>query len=75
MVCRGTNDHAISPVGSGDCTLAGIAVAFQHGLSLAEVLRCGVAAGSANALQPQAAVFDINQYTMFCQQLTITSLS
>ncbi len=66
--------HAVSPVGSGDCTLAGIAVAFQQGLPLAQALRCGVAAGSANALQPHAAVFDITQYTMFCQQLTITPL-
>ncbi|MCX6016320.1 MAG: 1-phosphofructokinase family hexose kinase [Chloroflexales bacterium] len=66
--------HAVSPVGSGDCTLAGIAMAFQHGLSLAQALHCGVAAGSANALIPHAGVFDINQYTLFCQQLTVTLL-
>lgn len=67
--------HAVSPVGSGDCTLAGIALALQQGLSLAQALCCGVAAGSANALQPHAAVFDINQYTSFCRQLTITPLT
>jgi len=50
-------------------------MALQQGLPLAHALRCGVAAGSANALQPQAAVFDINQYTTFCQQLTITALT
>jgi fructose-1-phosphate kinase PfkB-like protein len=67
--------HAVSPVGSGDCTLAGIAVALQRGNSLAEALRCGVAAGSANALQPHAGLFTIDQYTTFLHQLTITPLA
>ena len=67
--------HAVSPVGSGDCTLAGIAVALQQGKSLAEALRCGVAAGSANALQPHAGLFTIDQYTTFLHQLTITPLA
>jgi 1-phosphofructokinase family hexose kinase len=40
----------VSPVGSGDTLLAGLATALLSGAPLAEALRLGVACGSANAL-------------------------
>jgi 1-phosphofructokinase family hexose kinase len=52
--------HAVAPpqppgntVGSGDCLLAGVAVGIARGLPLDEVLRLGVACGTANALSSE----------------------
>jgi fructose-1-phosphate kinase PfkB-like protein len=40
-------------VGSGDCLLGGVAVGLRRGLDLEEVLRLGVACGTANATSPE----------------------
>jgi tagatose 6-phosphate kinase len=40
-------------VGSGDCLLAGLAVACRRGLPLDEALRLGVACGAANAMHEE----------------------
>ena len=40
-------------VGSGDCLLGGVAVGLRRGMDLEEVLRLGVACGSANAASPE----------------------
>jgi tagatose 6-phosphate kinase len=52
--------HAVAParparntVGSGDCLLAGIAVGLARGLALDEVLRLGVACGTANTMSDE----------------------
>ncbi len=52
--------HAVAParpagntVGSGDCLLAGIAVGLARGLATDEVLRPGVACGTANSMSPE----------------------
>jgi tagatose 6-phosphate kinase len=52
--------HAVAPprppentVGSGDCLLAGIAVGLARGLALDEVLRLGVACGTANTMSAE----------------------
>lgn len=66
--------HAVSPVGSGDCTLAGIAVSYAHGLALAEAVCAGVACGSANALVPHAGVFDVATYQQFLTTRHITHI-
>lgn len=42
-------DPVLNPVGSGDCMLAGFAVALQRGLPAADALRLAVACGAANA--------------------------
>jgi fructose-1-phosphate kinase PfkB-like protein len=46
-----------SAVGSGDSLLAGILDAAARGADVPEQLRCGVAAGTANALRLGAGVF------------------
>ncbi|GEO06475.1 tagatose-6-phosphate kinase [Adhaeribacter aerolatus] len=48
-----TLDNIFSAVGSGDCLVAGLAVAFIRGMALTEVARLGVACGSANCLRPE----------------------
>ena len=45
--------HGDHPVGSGDCFLAGMAVARMRGGDLAHALRLGVACGAANAAMPE----------------------
>ena len=40
-------------VGSGDCLLGGVAVGLGRGMELEEVLRLGVACGTANAMRPE----------------------
>ena len=40
-----------SPVGAGDALLSGLIWALEHGLSLEEVARWGVAVGTAAAIQ------------------------
>lgn len=67
--------HAVSPVGSGDCTLAGIAQALAHGQSLADAVCAGVACGSANALVPHAGVFDVPTYQHFSTTRRITPIN
>lgn len=46
-----------SAVGSGDSMLGGMAYAWAQGLAFAEILRYGIAAGTANALTIGAGVF------------------
>jgi 1-phosphofructokinase family hexose kinase len=48
---------AVSPVGSGDCTLAGLVDALARGGTLPTAVAAGVGCGSANALAPRAGVF------------------
>jgi len=67
--------HAVSPVGSGDCTLAGIAQALDQGQTLADAVCAGVACGSANALVPHAGVFDMHTYQHFLATRRITPLA
>lgn len=42
-----------NPVGSGDCLLGGVAVGLARGLDLEDVVRLGVACGTANALSDE----------------------
>jgi 1-phosphofructokinase len=65
---------ARSPVGSGDCMLAGLVAALVDGAPLAEAVAAGVAAGSANALVPYAGVFDPAVAAAFRRDATITRL-
>lgn len=43
----------VNAVGSGDCLLAGVVVAFARGGSLEEALRLGAACGAANAMNEE----------------------
>lgn len=44
-------DHVISAVGSGDCLMAGLAVAFRRGLDFEGAARLGTACGAANCIR------------------------
>jgi len=61
----------VSAVGSGDCTLAGIAYGLVRGGSLADMLRHGVAAGAANALTLGAGVFELSDFERVRAQVVL----
>jgi 1-phosphofructokinase family hexose kinase len=46
-------ERSVNAVGSGDCLLAGLAVALKRGEPLADALRLGVACGAANAMDEE----------------------
>ena len=46
-------ERSVNAVGSGDCLLAGLAVALKRGEPLAQALRLGVACGGANAMDEE----------------------
>ncbi|PWK87704.1 1-phosphofructokinase family hexose kinase [Fulvimonas soli] len=46
-------ERSVNAVGSGDCLLAGLAVALKRGEPLEEALRLGVACGAANAMDEE----------------------
>lgn len=50
----------VSAVGSGDCFLAGLALALAEGAAPGEALRRAVAAGTANALEATAGHIDLS---------------
>jgi len=66
---------AVSPVGSGDCTLAGVVDALARGSALADAVAAGVACGSANALAPRAGVFDLADVARFRAQAQIQRIA
>lgn len=71
---RAPRIEAGSAVGSGDCLLAGLVYGLGRGLPLAEALRCGVAAGSANTLQAGAGRFARADFERLLGETTATAL-
>ena len=63
--------EAMSAVGSGDCTLAGLAYGILHGLSFEESVICGVAAGTANTLTIGAGQFKMQDFERLRSQVHI----
>lgn len=65
---------AISPVGSGDCAVAGLARGLARGLPLAEALADAVAAGAANTLSVGAGQFSSEDYRRIRAQTQVSPL-
>ncbi|MEW6403803.1 MAG: 1-phosphofructokinase family hexose kinase [Chloroflexota bacterium] len=63
--------EAKSAVGSGDCTLAGLAYGVLHGYSFEESIVCGVAAGTANTLTIGAGKFKLENFERLRGQVHI----
>ena len=60
----------VDPVASGDCLHAGIVTALARGDDLTEALRCGVAAGTVNALYAGGAQFPYDHYLEILREYT-----
>lgn len=63
--------EAISAVGSGDCTLAGLVHGILRGFSLEEAIACGVAAGAANTLLMGAGRFRLEDFQRLRDQVQL----
>lgn len=63
--------EAISAVGSGDCTMAGIVHGFLQGSTFEESVVCGVAAGTANTLMIGASQFKLEDFNNLRHQVTL----
>lgn len=63
---------AQSAVGSGDCTLAGLAYGFTHKLPFEDALKYGVAAGTANTLVVGAGNFTLDDFERIRSEIVMT---
>jgi tagatose 6-phosphate kinase len=61
---------AKSAVGSGDCMLAGLAYGFTHDFPFEDVLKYGVAAGTANTLTVGAGTFTLDDFERIRTEIT-----
>ena len=65
----------VSSVGSGDAMLAGAAYGFERQLSPAESLRCGIAAGSANAMSLGGGHFAAADFERILEETHVVELA
>ncbi len=63
-----------STVGAGDSMVAGVAVAIEKGAGIEEMLRCGVAAGTASVTTPGSNLFYKDKYKEIYDKITTTRL-
>jgi tagatose 6-phosphate kinase len=71
LVVQNPKVEAMSAVGSGDCTLAGLAYGFTHGFALEDALKHGIAAGTANTLTIGAGTFTPDDFEQVRAQVTL----
>ena len=67
--------EAQSAVGSGDCMLAGLAYGFTRGYPLAEAVKVGVAAGTANTLVIGAGQFTRRDFDDIYANIKVDSIA
>lgn len=77
LIAKGTPPviQPVDPIASGDCLHAGIVTALADGQAIAEALRCGVAAGTVNALYAGGAQFPYTHYQRVLQNTRVEVLS
>ncbi|MGN6740934.1 1-phosphofructokinase family hexose kinase [Dyella sp.] len=67
--------HNVNAVGSGDCLLAGLAVALHRRALLPEALRLGVACGAANAMNEETGFLRRDQVDALLGEVRLTRLA
>ena len=73
--CKSANVAVNSTVGAGDGMLAAVAVTSERGLSKEEMLRCGVAAGTASVTTPGTNLFYRDKYEEIYDKIKVEKLS
>ena len=66
--------HVVSPVGSGDSTVAGIASGIVNGLSDEELLKRANTLGMLNAMEKQTGHVNMEHYNELFQKITVTEV-
>jgi len=72
--CKSINVAMNSTVGAGDGMVAGATCALSQGLPIEEILRCGVAAGSAAVTSPNSISFGYEKYKEILSNITVKEL-
>lgn len=63
-----------NPIGSGDSTVAGIATGFARKMPLKDILKLGLACGTANALEEETGSITLKKVTQLYNQIEIIKL-
>jgi fructose-1-phosphate kinase PfkB-like protein len=63
-----------STVGAGDCMVAAASLKLQENAPLSEILRCGVAAGTARVMTASKVSFTKEKYEEVMSNLRVTEL-
>lgn len=69
-----TLDHVVNPVGSGDSTIAGFAVAIARGLSAEEILKYGMTCGMLNAQEEKTGYINKANFPQLHDQIEIEEI-
>jgi fructose-1-phosphate kinase PfkB-like protein len=72
--CKSINVAVNSTSGAGDAMVAAAAKALVEGASLPEILRCGVAAGTAAVTHPDSKSFKKDKYNEILSSLTVKEI-
>lgn len=72
--CTSLNVAMNSTAGAGDAMVAAATKALSEGAELADILRCGVAAGTASVTLPDSISFLKEKYDEVLQQLTVKEI-
>ncbi len=72
--CKSINVAVNSTVGAGDAMVAAVAVKLRKGASLPELLRAGVAAGTARISTLERVSFDKNKYEEIYKKLRVNEI-
>lgn len=68
-------DNVYSAVGSGDCLLAGLAVAFKRGMNITDAARLAVACGGANCIRHDLGMLYRNDVEMLQERAIVKTIS
>ncbi|MCM1546261.1 MAG: PfkB family carbohydrate kinase [Clostridiales bacterium] len=74
LYCMSLNVAMNSTAGAGDAMVAAATKALSEGADLAEILRCGVAAGTASVTLPDSISFTKEKYDEVLQTLTVKEI-
>lgn len=67
--------NAVNPVGSGDATVAGLAVAIHQGKTPEEILKTAMTAGILNTLEEKTGYININKFHYYYDKIEITEIN
>lgn len=65
----------VNPVGSGDSTIAGLAVAISKGKSPEEIMKTAMTTGILNALEKQTGFIDKDKFDLIYQQIEVIKIN
>ena len=66
--------NAINPVGSGDATVAGLAVGILKEKSTEDIIKTAMTTGLLNALEPQTGCINYTNFETYYNQITVTKV-